>query len=291
MGKQGCSRRAAVTAGVLTIALQLRGTALVAARPTNGTASSPAVTFVSDLSTSSSTSVNVADLPGLTRRAIETPLGGATLPPAFLVAGYAFDPDAVSGPGVDGVVVYAYRNFGSGETPVALGAAAYGLERADVARAYGGQFASSGFQLPSPGLPTGNCRIFPFPPSVVQPASPGRAGGTYRISAFAHNVATGSYSAYVFADVSGAGPAVLTIATPAASATVMPTFTIGGWAIDSRAVDGTGVDAVALFTSANGGADPPLFLGAATYGVTRGDVRAAVGGAFPKPRHQLTPSG
>src|SRR5262249_20755847 len=139
----------------------------------------------------------------------------------------------------------------------------------DVARAYGGQFASSGFQLASPGL----------------------AAGNYRIFAFAHNVATGSYSAYVFADVSVAGLAVLTIDTPAASATAMPTFTIGGWAVDSRAVDGTGVDAVALFTSANGGADPPVFLGAATYGVTRGDVGAAVGARFTNSGYQLTASG
>src|SRR5262245_34685200 len=78
--------------------------------------------------------------PGLTRMVIETPAAGATIPPAFIIAGYAFDPQAVSGSGVDGVVVYAFRNFGSGEPAIFLGTATYGITRDDVARAFGAGF-------------------------------------------------------------------------------------------------------------------------------------------------------
>src|SRR5262249_5728765 len=142
------------------------------------------------------------DLPGTTRMAIETPLSGATLASAFLAAGYAFDPAATSGSGVDAVVLYAYHNFGSGEAPAFLGAATYGTAREDVARAYGSTFTNCGFQLNVSGLPT----------------------GSYRIFAFAHNMAASAYSAYVFADVTVGGARVITIDTPADSSSVTAAF-------------------------------------------------------------------
>ena len=190
--------------------------------------------------------------------AIETPLSGTTVPARFLIAGYAFDPEAASGSGVDAVAVYAYPNFGSGETPVSLGLATYGLARDDVARAFGSRFAASGFQLDVRGL----------------------APGRYRIIAFARNVATGTYSTYVVTDATVAGVSALAVEAPAAAAAVTPTFSIGGWAIDGEAAEGTGVDAVHLYLSPNDGADPPVFLGVAAYGSFRGDVAVNYGARF-----------
>ena len=205
----------------------------------------------------------------MTRIAIETPLSGATVPPVFLIAGYAFDPEATSGSGVDAIAVYAFRDFGAGETPTFLGVANYGIQRDDVARTYGSRFTSAGFQLTASGLAT----------------------GSYRIFVFAHNVATGGFTAYNFTDVTVSGVSALSIDTPAASATVMPTFTISGWAIDNRAPDGTGIDAVHIYLSPNGGADPPIFLGVANYGMMRPDIAAAYGPRFATAGYELKVSG
>jgi len=217
----------------------------------------------------STTSVDQSAQPGLTRMSIETPLNGSTQPLTFLIAGYAFDPEAPSGSGVDGVVMYAYPNFGSGEPAISLGPAAYGLTRNDIARQYGSAFVSSGFQLMATGLPA----------------------GTYRIVAFAHNVATAAYSSYTFVDVSVQGFSAMSIDVPAASATVMPSFVIAGWAIDNQAADGTGIDAIHLYLSPNDGADPPLFLGVATYGVPRPDVAAAYGSRYANSGYQFAVNG
>jgi hypothetical protein len=194
----------------------------------------------------------------MTRMAIETPLSGTTVPARFLIAGYAFDPEATSGSGVDAVAVFAYPNFGSGEAPMPLGLATYGLARDDVARTFGSRFAASGFQLDVPVLP------------------PGR----YRIVAIARNIAANAYSAYASTDVTVAGVSALVVDAPAAAAGVPPTFTIDGWAIDGQAAAGTGVDAVHLYLSANDGADAPVFLGVAAYGSFRGDVAMTYGSRF-----------
>src|SRR5262249_26375411 len=149
MGNHTLIRRTTTTAGLVAILLQPHSAAVVAAVNTAVTTSSPTAA-VNNLSSS----VNETDLPGTTRMAIETPLSGATLASAFLAAGYAFDPAATSGSGVDAVVLYAYHNFGSGEAPAFLGAATYGTAREDVARAYGSTFTNCGFQLNVSGLPT-----------------------------------------------------------------------------------------------------------------------------------------
>ena len=205
----------------------------------------------------------------MTRMAIETPLPGTTVPPRFLIAGYAFDPAATSGSGVDAVAIYAYHDFGSGEAPIFLGPAEYGIARDDVARAYGSASANSGFELFSGGL----------------------AAGSYRLVAFAHNVAADAYSAYVFADVTVGGFSVIAIDAPSASATVTSSFEVAGWAIDNRATNGTGVDAVHLYVSPNDGADGPVFVGAASYGWTRNDVAAAYGPRFAGSGYHFTVGG
>ena len=143
VGNRRLIRRTAATAGLLTILLQPCSTArLAAVEPHTADLASgvPSVT----------TSDNVAAQPGLTRMAIETPLNGATVPPVFTIAGYAFDPEAVSGSGVDAIAVYAYRDFGSGAPAIALGAATYGIPREDVGHAWR-RVHASGFQLSASG--------------------------------------------------------------------------------------------------------------------------------------------
>ena len=201
--------------------------------------------------------------------AIETPLSGSTVPSSFLIAGYAFDSEATSGSGVDAVQLYAYPDFGSGAAPIMLGPATYGLSRSDVARAYGSPFGPSGFELSVSGL----------------------ASGPYRIFAFARNVATGSYSSYVYADITVGGLSVVTIDTPAASSTVTSSFEVGGWAIDNRAADGTGIDAVHVYILPNDGAEAPVFVGVASYGWTRNDVATAFGARFANSGYHFTVSG
>jgi len=201
--------------------------------------------------------------------AIETPLSGATLPASFAIAGFAFDHDATTGTGIDAVHLYAYRDFGSGEAPIFLGAATYGITRDDVGSAYGSRFTSSGFELAGAGLPS----------------------GSYRVFAFAHNTTTNAFSSYVYADVTIAGVSAVTIDTPAASATVTSSFEVGGWAIDNRAADGTGVDAIHLYLFPNDGADPPVFVGIASYGWSRPDVAAAYGSRFENSGYHFTVGG
>ena len=84
------------------------------------------------------------------------------------------------------------------------------------------------------------------------------------------------------------GVSALAIDAPAASALVMPTFTIKGWAIDSAAADGTGIDTVHLYLSPNDGADPPIFLGVATYGLPRSDIAATYGARFANSGYEFT---
>ena len=55
----------------------------------------------------------------------------------FTLSGYAFDPQATTGTGVDAVQVQAYPNPGSGQPLQTIGAATYGDARSDVAAYYG----------------------------------------------------------------------------------------------------------------------------------------------------------
>jgi hypothetical protein len=200
------------------------------------------------------TGIAIADA----RMRLETPSAGATVSRSFEVSGWAIDPAAPAGTGIDLVQVYAYPNFGSGEAPVSLGFAEYGLARPDVAAQFGSQFAASGFAIAASNLPA----------------------GAYRVIAFAHTVATNAFSAYVFADVSVAAVRTLVVDTPAENATANQGFTIAGWAIDNGAAAGSGIDAIHLYVAPATAPDRPMFLGVATLDVARDDVGGAYGAQF-----------
>jgi hypothetical protein len=71
----------------------------------------------------------------------------------------------------------------------------------------------------------------------------------------------------------------LTIDAPANGATVGPNFMLGGWAVDTDAGSGSGIDAIHVWAYPVGGA-APQFLGAATLNGRRPDVAAVVGEQF-----------
>ena len=101
---------------------------------------------------------------------VDMPTAGQTVGSAFVIAGWAFDPNA-AGSGVDAIHVWAYPNPGSGAAPMFLGTAALGYSRPDVAAAFGPMGASSGFGMVG-ALPA----------------------GTYDLVVFAHSAATGTFN-------------------------------------------------------------------------------------------------
>jgi phosphatidylserine/phosphatidylglycerophosphate/cardiolipin synthase-like enzyme len=69
------------------------------------------------------------------------------------------------------------------------------------------------------------------------------------------------------------------IDTPADGAIVGTSFSVAGWALDTGAAQGTGVDAVHVYAYPAAGGNP-IFLGAAAYGLSRPDVGAIYGARF-----------
>jgi hypothetical protein len=99
--------------------------------------------------------------------AIDMP--GAEVPRNFVVSGWAIDPAAVTGSGVDAVHVWAFPVAGG--APQFVGVAAPTL-RPDVAGIFGPQFAGAGFLLTNATLPA----------------------GTYDLAVFAHSSVTQSFN-------------------------------------------------------------------------------------------------
>jgi hypothetical protein len=235
-----------------------------------GAPASPAVTQASSAAvTRDAQSRQNTVFTGTVRVSIETPAADAILPPSFAINGWALDPSVTSGTGVDMVHVYAYPNFGSGEPPIFLGVADYGVSRPDIGLIFGEQFTASGFHLDVKGL----------------------APGRYRVFAFAHTIANNEFSAYVFIDVSVAVFRALVIDTPGDQATMNQGFAISGWALDNAAPSGSGIDAVHIYLVPNDGAGAAIFMGPANLGVDRPDVGAAFGAQFTKAGYSLVVNG
>jgi phosphatidylserine/phosphatidylglycerophosphate/cardiolipin synthase-like enzyme len=194
--------------------------------------------------------------------AIDGPGPGQTVREPMTIAGWAIDRGDQSGTGVDTIHVYAYPNPGSSAPPVFLGVAQYGLSRPDVAAAFGSaRFTNSGYSLtPSAAL----------------------ARGLYQIVVFARSRVTGTFNqalaVVVMVETSGATGF---LDTPVFNADVPTGFPIAGWALDSRSTSGTGVSTIHVYAYPNPGSGlPPIFLGVATYGISRPDVGAIFGARF-----------
>jgi hypothetical protein len=107
------------------------------------------------------------------RTALDTPGPGALLAQPFLVAGWAVDLAASSGPGVDAVHVWAFPLAGG--APVFLGQASYGGARPDVGAAFGGHFTPSGYGIVVTGLPPGLYQLVVYARSAVTGSFDARA--------------------------------------------------------------------------------------------------------------------
>ncbi len=81
--------------------------------------------------------------------------------------------------------------------------------------------------------------------------------------------------------------AYIALETPVTGAVGQPVI-VRGWAVDGTAASGTGVDAVHVYAVPQAGA--AIFLGSATYGVSRPDVGAAHGARFTNSGFTLTGS-
>jgi hypothetical protein len=187
---------------------------------------------------------------------LDRPLSSSTSGSTVTVSGWAVDSGGASGTGVDQVHVWAFPTGGGSATP--LGVATYGLSRPDVASALGNtRFINSGFQIAAP-LPPGNYTITAYLHSTVS--------GTFNLTASATNVTV---------NATNSNPQ-MNIDSPSTGASRARPFTISGWAVDTGAASGAGIDAIHVWAFPVGGA-PQFFVGVGTYGLSRPDVGAYIG--------------
>ncbi len=177
---------------------------------------------------------------------IDTPLPGSAVTREVRIEGWAINARAASGAGIS--TIYVSMVEGHGEE--FLGLATYGLPRPDVAAVYGEKFLNSGFSI------------------TVSP--------TYWLKYLRVSVSAPDGSM-----VFSSGPITRlatsprgTVDTPAGGSNFTTPFAVEGWALDTDATSGTGIDTVRVYdgTMATG-----TLLGTATYGLLRLDVGAVYG--------------
>jgi Lamin Tail Domain/Polysaccharide lyase family 4, domain II len=200
--------------------------------------------------------------------AIDAPVPSAAVTSAFEVGGWAVDPAAPSGPGVDAVQFYLLPD-GNLPSPVFLGTGSYGWNRADVGAQFGARFANSGYHFTITGM----------------------MPGTYLLGVYARSVVTGSFSISNTVRITVNANVLMSIDVPAPEVSISsPTLWVGGWAIDRTAPSGTGVDTAHVYAYRNpqdGNGEPAIFLGVATMGLTRGDVASLYGSRYADSGYQL----
>jgi hypothetical protein len=191
---------------------------------------------------------------------IDTPAPSATVTSAFEVGGWAIDPVAPSGTGVDAVQFYIFPNDGLAG-PVFIGTGSYGWTRPDVAAIFGSRFNNSGYHFTITGMSPGN----------------------YLLGVYAHSTASNAYSIIKTEHITVSATALMSIDVPTAEATITAGgFDVSGWAIDRAAPSGTGVDMLHVYAYPNpeSSNDPAIFLGFANMGIARGDVGSVYGARF-----------
>ena len=186
---------------------------------------------------------------------LDTPSNNAVLEQPFLVAGWALDAAATGSSGISAVHVWAYPASGS---PIFLGSAQMGAARPDVAGLFGSQFGQSGFGLIARGL----------------------TAGDYTVVAYGLVTATNTFSVVQAVNVRVVAGSRLAVDTPTDNSTVDRPLLISGWAIDTGAPTGTGIDAVHVWAYPVAPATgSPVFVGAATFG-DRSDIASIFGEQF-----------
>ena len=115
--------------------------------------------------------------------------------------------------------------------------------------------------------------------------------GTYFFVVTAHSPQGASdYSAEVSTAVGPSNP-FLAIDTPSPGMTTTSAFEVGGWAADTGAPSGPGVDAVVFYVFPNAGSAPGVFIGQGSYGWSRPDVGALLGSQFTNTGYHFTITG
>ena len=195
---------------------------------------------------------------------------GPTVQQPFAIGGWALDENAFSDgsafsdTGVDQVHVWAYP--AGGAAPILIGVATYGISRPDVAAVFGVKYQLTGFRIVVSSLPS----------------------GTYTIVAFAHSRRSNTFSSAQAVSVTvREAPVLIAIDRPAAGMVQGPFFTVAGWAVDTGAGTGPGIDVVHVWAYPASGA-APVFLGQAAYGGSRPDVGAFLGSSYTNSGYGLT---
>ena len=192
---------------------------------------------------------------------VDTPANGSSGAGQFSISGWAADLGASSGSGVDSVVAYADPGTAG---QVFLGVARMGIARPDVAGAFGAQFGTSGFSITVGSL----------------------GAGTHTLAVYAHStVSNANFVKTVTYTVNAGGP-MMALDEPANGSVCQQPCPLSGWAIDSSAASGTGIDAVHVYAfPAAGGAG--RLVGVAQYGTSRPDVGAALGARFTNSGYRM----
>jgi hypothetical protein len=203
--------------------------------------------------------------------AVDVPAAGASVgaDQPLVVSGWFVDQTAQGWAGVDDVQVFDGLS-GSGGT--FLGRATLGLARPDVAQALGNGFwASSGFSAVLSPLPA----------------------GSHTLSVYAHTPSKGWWFTQVPVTVgastpTAAGPVNVLVA-PAASEKVsrkLDTYQIRGYAYDSTAGTGTGVDRVQVYMDEPRG-QGGMFVGDAQFGGSTPSAAAQFGPRFAEAGYRI----
>ena len=193
--------------------------------------------------------VNVTVIAAQPTVVIDTPGNDVRVGRPFPIAGWAVDPAATTGTGIDFVHVWAYPSTGA--APVFVGAPPYGTQRTDVGAFFGSQFAASGYSM-----------LGSLPP------------GRYTLVVFAHSTVSGQFIPQTRAIVVPESDPFMVIDAPVGGTLTSP-FDVIGWALDRGVTNGNSTDAIHVWAyPTNGGA--PIFVGAADR-MRRPDVAAIFG--------------
>jgi hypothetical protein len=114
--------------------------------------------------------------------------------------------------------------------------------------------------------------------------------GVYMFVAFAHSTVANAYNGVAAPNVTvqPAITAFVAIDTPEPNTMATRPFTLSGWAVDTAAPTGTGIDAIAVWAYPGSGT-APIFVAFGSYGASRPDIGVLFGNArFASSGYSLT---
>ena len=186
---------------------------------------------------------------------------GARVKGFLVLTGFAFDPRATQGSGIDAIQMYVYPDWGSGKPAVFMGGADHSTSSPDVSARFGAQFDATGVRA--------------FYQLLDGP-------GKYMLALFAHSTVDGTYTLVTRLVTVPAPEFAFFLDSPRAGSTVSSPVRISGWAIDRAEVDVTpadsGIEFVQIYAYPVAGGPPTLVCQESHN--PRPDVAAAFGPRF-----------